>query len=397
MRSSCSRGGSTRPPRSATPSSCSVVPLLEQDRLDEAESAFKAGEQAYDQLSLRKSSRVRVGRPGRPGRAAAWRRPHGGQALPPGRRRSARRPLLIDAPKGGDLVSKARLIYFAIFAILIATALSACTDALSGRKGRTTARRSRVTACVSCVAVLALAALTAGCGSGPVFGARRAHRGRSNHSGRSRRRRSGLSFLRTNDYSPGDLRISFLGEWQNRREARCSADGALLDRPVSVCEAAPGDRYAPGADRSARRRSGADARIYVAHFHVTAPGKYYVLARRTGRSRSAGSETSSSRSGRRRRRWARSAYPSATPTLAERHAARSQSSRRASARPGALRYSIADSLAAHAQFVVTFTTPRFCTSRTCGPVSTSSTPCAGSSRNRHPLHPRRDLRGQRPA
>ena len=33
-----------------------------------------------------------------------------------------------------------------------------------------------------------------------------------------------------------------------------------------------------------------------------------------------------------------------------------------------LRYSIAGSLAAHRPFVVTFATPKFCTSRTCGPV-----------------------------
>ena len=33
-----------------------------------------------------------------------------------------------------------------------------------------------------------------------------------------------------------------------------------------------------------------------------------------------------------------------------------------------LRNSIAGSLAAHKPFVVTFATPRFCTSRTCGPV-----------------------------
>jgi hypothetical protein len=33
-----------------------------------------------------------------------------------------------------------------------------------------------------------------------------------------------------------------------------------------------------------------------------------------------------------------------------------------------LRYSVAGSLAAHTPFVVTFATPKFCTSRTCGPV-----------------------------
>ena len=33
-----------------------------------------------------------------------------------------------------------------------------------------------------------------------------------------------------------------------------------------------------------------------------------------------------------------------------------------------LRYSVASSLAAHRPFVLVFATPRFCTSRTCGPV-----------------------------
>ena len=33
-----------------------------------------------------------------------------------------------------------------------------------------------------------------------------------------------------------------------------------------------------------------------------------------------------------------------------------------------LRYSVADSLEAKVPFVVTFATPKFCTSRTCGPV-----------------------------
>ena len=33
-----------------------------------------------------------------------------------------------------------------------------------------------------------------------------------------------------------------------------------------------------------------------------------------------------------------------------------------------LQYSVADSLAAKVPFVVTFATPKFCTSRTCGPV-----------------------------
>ena len=35
---------------------------------------------------------------------------------------------------------------------------------------------------------------------------------------------------------------------------------------------------------------------------------------------------------------------------------------------GGVRYSVAESLAAHKPFVLVFATPKFCTSRTCGPV-----------------------------
>jgi len=57
---------------------------------------------------------------------------------------------------------------------------------------------------------------------------------------------------------------------------------------------------------------------------------------------------------------------SATPTLATAPAAQITTSRPPDL--PLLRYSIAGSLAAHAPFVVTFATPKFCTSRTCGPV-----------------------------
>jgi len=59
---------------------------------------------------------------------------------------------------------------------------------------------------------------------------------------------------------------------------------------------------------------------------------------------------------------------SATPTLASTHGAVSQLTTRVPPDRDLLRYSIASSLAAHKPFVVTFATPRFCTSRTCGPV-----------------------------
>jgi hypothetical protein len=60
------------------------------------------------------------------------------------------------------------------------------------------------------------------------------------------------------------------------------------------------------------------------------------------------------------------AYPSKNPTLADAPAT-SITTARPPDKP-LLRYSIADSLKAHAPFVVVFATPAFCQSRTCGPT-----------------------------
>ena len=59
---------------------------------------------------------------------------------------------------------------------------------------------------------------------------------------------------------------------------------------------------------------------------------------------------------------------SPTPTLASAHGAVSELTTRVPPDRALLRYSIAGSISAHKPFVVTFATPRFCTSRTCGPV-----------------------------
>ena len=59
---------------------------------------------------------------------------------------------------------------------------------------------------------------------------------------------------------------------------------------------------------------------------------------------------------------------SATPTLASVHGAAAKLTTRVPPDRALLRYSIGGSLAAHRPFVVTFATPRYCTSRTCGPV-----------------------------
>src|SRR5204863_9180784 len=62
------------------------------------------------------------------------------------------------------------------------------------------------------------------------------------------------------------------------------------------------------------------------------------------------------------------AYPSRTPPLASTHGDLARLTTSTPPDRSLLRFSIAQSLAAHKPFVVVFATPKFCTSRTCGPV-----------------------------
>ena len=62
------------------------------------------------------------------------------------------------------------------------------------------------------------------------------------------------------------------------------------------------------------------------------------------------------------------AIPSRTPTLASAHGDAALVTTASPPDLSLLRYSVADSLAAHAPFVLVFATPKYCTVRTCGPV-----------------------------
>jgi hypothetical protein len=62
------------------------------------------------------------------------------------------------------------------------------------------------------------------------------------------------------------------------------------------------------------------------------------------------------------------AFPSHNPTLASVGGDASKITTKAPPDESLLRYSIAESIAARKPFVVTFATPKFCTSRTCGPT-----------------------------
>ena len=91
------------------------------------------------------------------------------------------------------------------------------------------------------------------------------------------------------------------------------------------------------------------------------------------------------------------AYPSRTPTLASTHGRVAQLTTRVPPDRALLRYSVRDSLAAHVPFVLTFATPRWCSSRTCGPVVdvVDAAPPPPRGNRADSLHPCRDLRRQR--
>ena len=91
------------------------------------------------------------------------------------------------------------------------------------------------------------------------------------------------------------------------------------------------------------------------------------------------------------------AVASETPTLASTGRTLSALTTRTPPDETLLRYSVADSLAANVPFVVTFATPKFCSSRTCGPGRRRRRGGVAALRGRRdPLHPRRGVRGQRP-
>ena len=218
------------------------------------------------------------------------------------------------------------------------------------------------------LAVLALIALTAGCGSAtspskrgaPTPGSLQALWNQSEE-------RVGL-IPGTTDYSPGDLRISFLvvdhrGRVVAPPKARFWIARGLLSKPFAQTVARLENVGVPGVTTSEPVKA-----LYVAHVRVPRAGTYWVLARPLGRVRIGGvtqvvvNEHSTSPAVGTR------AFPSHTPTLATAHGRTAELTTRVPPDRGLLRYSIAESLTAHAPFVVTFATPRWCTSRTCGPM-----------------------------
>jgi len=170
------------------------------------------------------------------------------------------------------------------------------------------------------------------------------------------------------DFAPGPIRFSFLVIARN---------GRVVSKPTSAVWLSKGLKQAPFERATARLEPigvpGVSAlplgvpSIYVVHLHAPAPRTYWLLAKPLGATvRGLGNvivhaQTFSPAVGQR-------APDSKTPTLAT-TGGRLEPLTTATHPDRALyTTSVAQALAAHRPFVLTFATPKFCTSRTCGPV-----------------------------
>jgi hypothetical protein len=174
----------------------------------------------------------------------------------------------------------------------------------------------------------------------------------------------------TSDYAPGRLRFTFLvidshGRSIERPTARVWVARTLESKPFAQTVARLESVGVPGVSEAA---AGDVTHLYVTHFRANAPGRYYVVAEPVGGRRVQGvADLVVTRHSTAPAVGAK-AFPSRTPTMASTGGDVKALTTRKPPDVALLRYSVADSLAARVPFVLTFATPAFCESRTCGPV-----------------------------
>jgi hypothetical protein len=169
----------------------------------------------------------------------------------------------------------------------------------------------------------------------------------------------------TADFAPGSVRFTFLV---------IDGQGRVVTRPTAKVWLAKGLKATPFAETTAKsepigvngNEPGEPQAVFVSHLEVDEPGKYWVLAEPVGgrKIQAVGNvvvkpESTAPDVG-------AAAFPSVTPTLA--NATLKQLSTSTKPDPELYRSSVADALAAKKPFVFVLATPKYCTSRTCGPV-----------------------------
>ncbi|HUQ22624.1 MAG TPA: hypothetical protein VM049_06370 [Gaiellaceae bacterium] len=169
----------------------------------------------------------------------------------------------------------------------------------------------------------------------------------------------------TTDFGPGAVRFTFLV---------IDGQGRLVARPMAHIWVARGLKQEPFAETTARSEkigvAGGDPadvkEIFVTHLQLPKAGKYWLLAEPVGGRKIQAVGTVEVKKRTAAPDVGEAAPASKTPTLATATLAQLSTSRVPD--PELHRSSIASALAEHAPFVVVFATPKYCSSRTCGPV-----------------------------
>lgn len=173
----------------------------------------------------------------------------------------------------------------------------------------------------------------------------------------------------TSDYAPGPIRISFLlidaqGGAAYRSKVDVSIAGPAGSRPFATTRASLEPVGIPGSGDAA----GDIARLYVAHLRAPRAGRYTIRVEAPGKTTLRGTLKILVRAHPLAPAVGSKAIPSRTPTIASTHGNLKELTTRTPPDTRLLDYSVAGSLAAHKRFVLVFATPKFCQSRTCGPV-----------------------------
>ncbi len=171
----------------------------------------------------------------------------------------------------------------------------------------------------------------------------------------------------TSDYGPGDIRVSFLVVSSDSKllvapTARLSVSRGLKQPAFTTGSAVLETTSVPGVKVDA----GEITQLFVGHVRLTAPGTYWLLAELAGTS-VAGLGNVIVRAHPEAPAVGDRAPASRTPTLATTKDVAKLTTRVPPDRE-LLQVSVADALRRKEPFVVVFATPKFCSSRTCGPV-----------------------------
>jgi hypothetical protein len=174
----------------------------------------------------------------------------------------------------------------------------------------------------------------------------------------------------TSDYARGPVRVVFLvidarGRSIERPRARVWVARSLDDAPFLRTTARLENVGVPGVSKAA---AGDVTHVYVARLRLPRAGKYVLLAEPVGGTPIQGAMDMDVADEPTAPAVGSTAFPSRTPTIASADGDLEALTTRTPPDVALLRDSVRDSLADRAPFVLAFATPKFCTSRACGPV-----------------------------